>query len=154
MVDLIPRVALFGNPERMSPQISPDAGKLTFLAPVENVLNIWIGDTGSETFRPITNDRDRGIRIYFWGEDNRHIFYAQDVGGNENWRLYAIDLISGKIRDFTPFENVQVQVLEYNKHHPDEMLIAMNTENEQFHDVYYLNIPTGELSLRAKNPGT
>jgi dipeptidyl aminopeptidase/acylaminoacyl peptidase len=78
----------------------------------------------------------------------------QDIGGNENWRLYAVDLQTLAIRDLTPFENVQVQVIEHNKNFPDDLLIAMNHENVQVHDVYHLHIPSGELKLRAKNPGT
>ena len=33
MVDLIPRSVLFGNPERTSPQISPDGSTLAWIAP-------------------------------------------------------------------------------------------------------------------------
>lgn len=154
MVHLIPRSVLFGNPSRVSPQISPDGTRLAYIAPVNGVLNVWTGDLFSEEFHPVTKDTDRGIHAYFWGEDNRHLFYIQDVAGNENWRLYAVDLGSGEIRDLTPYENVQAQVIEHNKHHPDEMLIAMNLENEQVHDVYHMNIPSGTLILRAKNPGT
>jgi len=154
VVELIPRTILFGNPERVSPQLSPDGKRLAFIAPANNVLNVWVGEYGREEFHAITNDQDRGIRTYFWGEDNKHVFYSQDVGGNENWRLYAVDLSTGEIRDFTPYENVQVQVIEYNKHFPNDMLIGMNRENEQLHDVYHLDIPTGKLTMRAKNPGT
>jgi len=154
MTNLIPRAFLFGNPQRVSPQLSPDGKKLAFIAPFQDVLNVWVGNVGSDEFQAVTKDQDRGVRIYFWGEDNRHIFYLQDVGGNENWRLYAVDLINGETRDFTPFENVQVQVIEYNKHFPNEMLIGMNKENEQVHDVYHMDVLTGKLTLRAKNPGT
>ena len=33
-----------------------------------------------------------------------------------------------------PFEKVQVQIVEHEKHHPNEMLIAMNKDNPQLHD--------------------
>ena len=33
MVDLIPREVLFGNPERVSPHISPDGTRLAWIAP-------------------------------------------------------------------------------------------------------------------------
>ena len=154
MVDLIPRTILFGNPSRVSPQISPRGDQLAYIAPVNGVLNVWTGNLFSDQFQPVTKDTDRGIRAYFWGEDHRHLFYVQDIGGNENWRLYAVDLSSGIIRDLTPFDSVQAQVVEHNKHHPDELLVAMNLENEQVHDVYHLDIPTGKLTLRAKNPGS
>lgn len=99
MVKLIPRTVLFGNPTRVSPQVSPDGRKLAFIAPLKNVLNVWVGELDAHEFRPVTKDSDRGIRAYFWGEDNRHVFYVQDIGGNENWRLYAVDLETGEIRD-------------------------------------------------------
>ena len=42
MVDLIPRSVLFGNPERTSPQLSPDGTRLTWIAPLDGVLNVWV----------------------------------------------------------------------------------------------------------------
>ena len=38
---LIPRDDLFGNPEKASPNISPDGTRLAYLAPDEGVLNVW-----------------------------------------------------------------------------------------------------------------
>ncbi len=151
--ELIPRKVLFGNPERTSPRISPDGTRLAYIAPVNNVLNVWVGSVGGTDFQPVTNDTERGIRFYFWAADNKHILYIQDVGGNENWRLYATNLANRETRDLTPFENVHVQVIERDKHFPNELLIAMNRENPQVHDAYHLDLTSGELTLVAKNPG-
>src|SRR3546814_2303584 len=41
-VELIPRDALFGNPERANVQISPDGKYLSWIAPVDGVLNVWV----------------------------------------------------------------------------------------------------------------
>ena len=150
---LIPRKVLFGNPEKTSPQISPDGKKMAYLAPVNDVLNVWVGLVGSGEYQPITQDTDRGVRFYFWAADNQHILYIQDVGGNENWRLYATNLETKETRDLTPFENVQVQIIDRDKHFPNELLIGMNKENPQVHDVYHLDLQSDELSLVAKNPG-
>src|SRR5882724_3616761 len=126
---------------------------MAYLAPVNNVLNVWVGSVGSDAYQPVTNDTDRGVRFYFWAADNQHILYMQDVGGNENWRLYATHVESGATRDLTPFEDVQVQILDRDKHFPNELLIGMNKENPQVHDVYRLDLASGELTLTAKNPG-
>ena len=150
---LIPRNVLFGNPEKASPQVSPDGTKMAYLAPVNDVLNVWVGTIGSDNYQPVTKDEDRGVRFYFWSQDNKHIMYIQDVGGNENWRLYATSLETRETRDLTPFENVQVQIIDRDKHFPNELLIGMNKENPQVHDVYHLDLTTGELTLVAKNPG-
>jgi dipeptidyl aminopeptidase/acylaminoacyl peptidase len=152
-VALIPRDVLFGNPDKAAPRISPDGKRMAYLAPVNNVLNVWVGDIGSDNYQPITQDTDRGVRFYFWGADNKHILYIQDSGGNENWRLYATNLDDKVTRDLTPFENVQVQVIDHDKHFPDELLLAMNKENPQVHDIYHLQLSSGELTLVAKNPG-
>lgn len=153
MPKLIPRDILFGNPVRTNPQISPDGERMAYLAPIENVLNVWVKTIGREDDRVVTNDRDRGIRIYFWAHDNKHLLYLQDIGGNENWRLDAVNLETNETRDLTPFDNVQVRILDHNKHFPNELLIAMNKENPEVHDVYHLDLPSGELRLVAKNPG-
>jgi len=152
-IELIPRTVLFGNPVKASPRISPDGKHLAYLAPVDDVLNVWVGEVGRNNVQPVTNDTDRGVRFYFWAADNKHILYIQDVGGNESWRLYATDLETKETRDLTPFENVQVRIIEQDKHFPNELLIGMNKENPQAHDVYHLDLTTDELTLVAKNPG-
>ncbi|HKV02195.1 MAG TPA: prolyl oligopeptidase family serine peptidase [Ktedonobacteraceae bacterium] len=152
-VALIPRSILFGNPVKANPQISPDGTMMAYLAPVNDVLNVWVGKIGSDEYQPVTKDEDRGVRFYFWAADNKHIVYLQDAGGNENWRLYATNLDTRETRDLTPFENVHIQVIERNKHFPDELLIGMNKDNPQLHDVYHLDLTSGELTLVAKNPG-
>lgn len=152
-VNLIPREVLFGNPERAIPQISPDGVRLAYLAPVNGVLNVWVGAIGEEDFKPVTRDTYRGIRAYFWAWDNEHILYIQDKGGDENWRLYAVNLLTEEIRDLTPFEDVQVRVMSHEKHLPDEILIEMNKEDPRLHDAYRLRLKSGDLELTAKNPG-
>lgn len=150
---LIPREILFGNPERAAPQISPDGTRMAYLAPVDDVLNVWVGDVGKDNDRPVTHDTDRGIRVYFWAHDARRILYLQDAGGDENWRLFSIDLDTDAETDLTPFEKVQTQIVHHDKRHPGELLIAINKEDERLHDVYHLDLTTGRLDLVARNPG-
>ncbi len=47
-VPLIPRDVLFGNPEKATPLISPDGKRMAYLAPVNDVLNVWVGSVGEE----------------------------------------------------------------------------------------------------------
>ena len=150
---LIPREILFGNPVKTSPKISPDGKRLSYLAPVNNVLNVWVKSVDKDDDRIVTKDTNRGIRRYFWAEDSRQILYLQDKGGDENWRLYGVNLESGEIRDFTPFDGVKVEIVDHNKFFPEDILIGMNKEDAKLHDVYNLNITTGEINLVAKNSG-
>ena len=151
---LIPRQVLFGNPERISPRVAPDGTRLAWIAPDGGVLNVWVAPIGRpEEAVVVTEDRDRGIRVFFWAHDGQHLLYLQDRGGDENWRLYAVDLTEGKTRDLTPFEGVQVQMVDVDRHHPNDLLIALNKDRPEWHDVYRLHLPNGELTKVAENPG-
>jgi hypothetical protein len=76
---LIPREILFGNPERARPQLSPDGTFLSYLAPDDkNVLQVWLRTIGKTDDRPITQDKKRGIRSYFWADDGIHLIYLQE----------------------------------------------------------------------------
>jgi dipeptidyl aminopeptidase/acylaminoacyl peptidase len=159
MVDLIPRSVLFGNPERTSPQISPDGNSLAWIAPRDGVLNLWVAPVGGESgvdwavARPVTADTDRGIRMFAWAHDGRHLLYVQDVGGDENWRLYDVDPESGVRRDLTPFEGIHATIIGTSKRRPDEVLVGINADNPQLHDVYRLHLASGELVKEIENPG-
>ncbi len=153
--DLIPKEILFGNPDRVAAQISPDGTRLGWIAPRDGVLNVWINNTDADISeaRPVTNDRDRGITGWFWAFDNRHVLYIQDKAGDENWRLYSVDLETGETKDYTPFENVQVSVVKLSLKFPDTVLLAINKDNEELKDLYRLTLSTGELVKEADNPG-
>ncbi len=159
MVELIPRQVLFGNPERIRPQISPEGSRLAWIAPHENVLNIWIAplsrDTGVDlaAARVVTDDTDRGIRMFAWAHDGRHLLYLQDAGGDENWRLHDVDLQTMQRRDLTPFDGVQTQVIGMERKFPTEILVGLNRDNPELHDVYRLDLVTGELAKEVENPG-
>jgi dipeptidyl aminopeptidase/acylaminoacyl peptidase len=150
---LIPREVLFGNPERTDPQISPDGTQLGYLAPVNGVLNVWIRTLGKEDDRAVTDDKHRGIRNFLWQYDNRHILYGQDVGGDENWRLYQTDIASKQTKDLTPFEKVRVDIVAYEWRFPDTILVQMNRRDAKVFDVHRIDLSTGKVDLDTENPG-
>src|SRR5215831_11507071 len=158
MAELIPRQVLFGNPERVSPRISPNGTSLAWIAPHEGVLNVWIAPVGADgvhwdAAQVVTDDTDRGIRVFRWAHDGYHLLYLQDSGGDENWRLYDVDLRTMQYRDLTPFEGVQAQILATEKKHPSEVLVGLNRDNPALHDVYRLDLATGDLVKEVENPG-
>ena len=57
-VALIDREVFFGNPERAALQVSPDGAHISYLAPVDGVLNVWIAPVGeTDNARAVTNDQ-------------------------------------------------------------------------------------------------
>ena len=104
--DLIPRRVLFGNPDRSQVQISPDGKSISFMAPRDGVMNVWVAPaTDPGAARPVTNDRKRGIPFYFWAYDSRHVLYGQDQGGNENYNVYSVAIEKpDQAKNLTPNE--------------------------------------------------
>lgn len=149
---LIPRKILFGNPDKAAVKLSPDGAQIAYLAPLDGVLNVWVAPRDNiAAARPVTHDTGRGIRFYLWAFTNAHIVYIQDRNGDENWRVYALDLASGETRDLTPFDGVQARIQETSYRLPNELLIALNQRNPQFHDLYRANLLTGALTLVEQN---
>ncbi len=152
MKERVPRELLFGNPERASPKISPNGRRWAYLAPVEGVLNVWVGPEGGEA-EPLTRDRGRGVRNYLWAEDGRSILYIQDKDGDENWHLYQTDVETGATRDLTPLPGVQAQIVGTEPNFPDQILVALNDRDPRAHDVYRVSLKDGSRTLEATNPG-
>jgi len=152
--ELIPREVLFGNPDKSSVQLSPDGTKISYRAPVDGVMNVWVGPADDPTAaKPVTHDTNRGIRIYGWTYTNEHILYIQDKEGDENWRAYSVNLNTGETIDLTPLEGVQARIQQFSPKFPNEFLVALNDRVPQLHDLYRVNIDTGERTLVLENEG-
>src|SRR5512136_3328571 len=149
---LIPRDILFGNPDRVTARISPDGNQLSFLAPLNGVMNVWVGPSSQpDMATPVTNDTYRGIRNYGWAFTNQHIIYLQDKNGDENWRIYNVNLSNKEVKDLTPFAGVQAQIETGSYKFPHEIMIGLNKRDPEYHDIYRLNINSGNLTLVLEN---
>ena len=154
-VPLIPKSVLFGNPEKMQPRLSPDGELLSYIAPRDGVLNIWLLDPASGEERPLTADTGRGIMRHFWAENGRWIIYLQDSDGDENHHLYRIDPRNpdGEAVDLTPFEGVKAVPAANSLKRPDELFVWLNRRDPALFDAFRLNVESGELVQTAENPG-
>ncbi|NJO32917.1 MAG: S9 family peptidase, partial [Rhodospirillales bacterium] len=149
---LIPRQKLFGNPTRAQAKISPDGRWLSWLAPRDGVLNVCVAPAGDmDATRAITNDRKRGIRFHGWALDSCHVLYMQDEGGTEEWHIYAVDVSHGTVRDLTPLAGVTAYIHDLVIDQPGIAAIALNDRDKAWHDVYRVDIRTGERELIVEN---
>ncbi|MEO6325117.1 MAG: hypothetical protein ABIT01_14840 [Thermoanaerobaculia bacterium] len=150
----ISRDILFGNPERATPRMSPDGTRLAWLAPdKKNVMQVWVKTIGKDDDKIVTADKKRGIRQYFWAEDNKTLVYTQDADGDENFHLYGVELASGNVRDYTPFQGVRAGLEATDPAFPDQVLVSMNLRNRELFDIHRLTLATGGLTLDTENPG-
>ena len=157
---LIDRELFFGDPEISGAQISPDGRYITFLKPYRDARNVFIKgiDEPFDAARPLTAD-DRPIPGYFWSQDGRYVLYVQDKGGNENFHVYAVDPAAEPTdstdvppaRDLTPLDDVRANIYAVPENAPGEILVGLNDRDPAYHDVYRLDLETGERELLFEN---
>lgn len=151
-VELIPRDALFGNPERASVQISHDGRYLSWIAPVDGVMNVWVAPVDDPAAgRPVTGDKARGIRNYFWSYQPDTLLYLRDTGGDEDFHLHSVDVASDQSRDLSPFPKTTARVVAGSPQHPDSLLVGMNDRDTKWHDLYRVDLASGKRSLVERN---
>jgi hypothetical protein len=134
--------------------LSPDGSKISYLAPVNGVTNIWVGPVGDpSSAKPVTNATYRGITRYNWAYTNEHILYLQDKNGDWNWQVYSVNLSNEKIKNLTHLNGVQTTIQALSFKYPEEIIIGLNNRSPEFRDLYRLNIETGGMTLLQKNDG-
>lgn len=149
---LISRALIFGNPDRTAVEISPDGTQLSYIAPLNGVLNVWVAPSSHpDMARAVTDDTNRGIRTYNWAFTNRHIIYVQDNNGDENWHIYIVNLSNNETRDLTPFPGVKAQIQSISYKFPHEILVGLNKRDPEYYDIYRLNIESGNLTQVLEN---
>lgn len=151
---LIERTKLFGNPTRAQGRLSPDGKWLSWIAPANGVLNIWVAPAdASEKARVLTRETKRPIRQHFWAPDSSMIMFINDVGGNEDFALFGVNVAGGDPVNFTPFERTTAEIVGMSHMHPDRLLVGLNNRDQRWHDVHSLDLRTGKLTLVQQNDG-
>jgi dipeptidyl aminopeptidase/acylaminoacyl peptidase len=148
---LLPRDLLFGNPERANGQVSPDGRWLGYIAPRDGVLNVYVAPSDDpEAARPVTNDRLRGIRGYGFAHTGNHVLYGQDVGGDENFQVFAVDLTSGEEKALTP-KGSRAGIAALSPKYPDEVIVTVNDRDPMYFDLVRINLVSGEQTRLIEN---
>ena len=149
---LIPRDHIFGNPTRSGGKISPDGQWVSWMAPFEGVMNVFMAPASDETtIRRMTSAKDRPIPTYFWAPDAQSILYIRDKQGDENYLLYQVDLDGAQEKCLTPFEETRVQIVGGSDTIKHKLLVGLNNRDARFHDVHMLDLNTGALELVYEN---
>ncbi len=150
----IPRQLLFGDPERLDVQLSPDGDQIAFLAPRGEALGVWVAPR-AEPARARALGEHRALRTseLTWAADSRHLLLAQDASGREETHVYAIDTVTAELRDLTPGDGVQAKVLRVSRRRPSAVAIAVADREHRLPDVYAVTLADGDRHRIARNEG-
>jgi len=158
---LIDRGLIFGNPEIAAAQLSPNGQYIAFLKPWKETRNVYVKAVGEpfSAARLLTTESKRPIPGFFWTRDSKYILYVKDHDGDENYNVYAVDPAAKPAagaeapasRDLTGLKGVRVILYGAPKSDPDIVYIGLNDRDKAWHDLYKLQISTGEKTLLRKN---
>ncbi|ATQ41639.1 S9 family peptidase [Caulobacter mirabilis] len=152
--ELLPRSVLFGNPTKAGARISPDGKWLSWIAPKDGVMNVWVAPAvDPSAAKAMTNETKRPIRQYFWSPDSAMVLFINDKGGDENFLLYGVDVATGAQKTLTPFEKTRVIMGGTSRDRKDTLLVGVNNRDAKWHDYYELNLKTGDLKPVFHNDG-
>lgn len=148
----IPLEDFFRMPQETGFKISPNGTYIACVKPYKRRLNIFIKSLNGGRDIRVTDCENRNINDYMFANDNR-IVYMKDNGGDENFRLYAVDIDGKNFKEVAGFEGVRAGLIDELKDDDDHILISMNKRNRKIFDVYKLDVYTGDMDMIAENPG-
>ncbi len=158
---LIDREIFFGNPEYAGAQISPDGKYISFMKPLDDVRNIWVKGVNEpfEKARPLTAEKKRPIGGYFWSHDSKRIMFVKDNDGDENFNVFAVDPSAAPAAgsqvpaptNLTNATGVRTQIYSVPESEPDFIYIGLNERDKAWHDLYKVQISTGNKTLVREN---
>jgi dipeptidyl aminopeptidase/acylaminoacyl peptidase len=141
----------FAKPKASTFKFSPDGKYLSYREKDKNAKNhIFVKNLETDEVKMAVEEKEELIRGYGWANDSR-LIYVMDKGGNENYHLYAANLDGSNTKELTPYEGVQVNILNQLKEDKDHLIISMNKNNPQVFEPYKININTGKLEQLYKN---
>ncbi len=150
--NLIPLENFFKNPEKSSYQISPDGKHFSYMAPVNSRMNIFVQEVGKTDAVQLTHETERDVAGYMWTNNSR-ILFLKDTGGDENYKLFGVDIDGNNLKGLTDFDKVRTMIIDDLPDNEEEIIIGLNKRNPQIFDPYRLNVITGEMTQLAENPG-
>jgi dipeptidyl aminopeptidase/acylaminoacyl peptidase len=152
----------FRNPDKAYFRLSDDGRWLGFMQPATGDggdakrLNVFVqaleGGQPTGPARQLTRESARDVSIYRW-KGNGTVLYEKDFGGDENVRVVAVDVATGKLVPLTPDGGVRADIVNELVDDPEHILVQHNQRNKAAFDVYRVNVRNGASTLVAENPG-
>lgn len=152
MTRRIPLEDFFKKPQRAMLRLSPTGSYLAYLAPWERRLNVHVKDLATGEERRVTNSTARDVQGFCF-VSGRRLLYVQDTAGDENTRLYAVDVDGSEPKELTPYEGVKASLVDDLEDIDDVVLFQMNRRDPEVFDVFRLDTRSGAMELIAENPG-
>ena len=156
-IPVIDRELFFDNPDITYSKISPCGTYITFLKEYDGILNIWIKHFDDDFGKSIPLTKSKSpILGFFWSYDSKYLMFINDNNGDENFNVFRLEIKEKierlpEVYNLTPLKDVTAQIYMVSKITPNIIMIGLNDRDKAWHDLYKLDIESGQLDLVEQN---
>jgi len=145
---------LFRTPSFISAKISPDGNTIAYVGAdktgVPNVYLVPRRDPFSER-NQITFFQNPAIIQFFWSSDSKKMLLLKDENGTGQLHLHGFDVHSKEHLTYTKaFSKVNAKIIHISPIN-NYAVIGLNHRNSHFHDLYKLDLDSGQMCLLFEN---
>lgn len=145
---------LFAHPTLISAKVSPDGNTICLVgADEKGISNVFISkiDAPLEKREQITFFTTPEIIQFFWSGDSKKVLLLKDENGTGQLQLHGIDIDTKDHLVYTEkFSKVNAKVIQISSI-KNRAVIGLNHRNPFFHDLYILDLDSGQFELLFEN---
>ncbi|MBK6764963.1 MAG: S9 family peptidase [bacterium] len=131
---------------------SPDETRFAFVSDKYGLSQPYTMSVRGGEWTPLFETADAIYSVFWCPTDAGKIFYSMDSGGDENFRLYLLDMSTRKSSALTP-AGTRTEVLGWS-HTGYYLYYSCNDRNPQYMDAYRLDVRTMEATKVFENNST
>ncbi|QQV75417.1 Dipeptidyl aminopeptidase BIII [Rickettsia tillamookensis] len=149
--DIIPTATLFLPPDQLKLDFSPNGKYISYFGKYNKGASLLIVD--SENSKNIIDsfNLEQGIYDYMWAYDSKHILYLQSKDNYKSNQLYIYNLETKNITLITLESKIKVKFFAKRVNTPHKILIGLKSLDQQYFDIYELNLLDYTKKLIMKN---
>jgi dipeptidyl aminopeptidase/acylaminoacyl peptidase len=147
---LIPRRALFADPDKDQVQLSPDGKWIGYRALSGETMNIWVTPVSAPSkASAVTKQEGTPVLSYRWTFLPGLLLYATPAENGSH--IFLLDIASKESRDLTPGKGIVAQLEKLSTDHADEALLRVKESDRQTFDYQKVNLRTGAREVVFKS---
>ncbi len=147
--------SLFDTPKVISAKIAPDGRLIAYIGgDSKSVPNVFISKNqilgeGEQ----LTFFEEPDIIQFFWAADGKTLLILKDKNGTGRLGLFGVNVASKKVQEYTKNDPLAQSKIFSVSRKENRAVVGINTRNPSYHDLYLLDLETGERELLLENRG-
>src|SRR5579863_10487541 len=145
----ISKEELFASPSFISAKVSPDGNTVAYVGADERgISNVFLRTQDGSTQISFFDTPE--IIQFFWSGDGKRVLLLKDEQGTGKLNLHGIEMDSKNHVIYTEqCPSVNAKMIQIGSDH--KAVIGLNHRNPHFHDLYLLDLNSGNFTLLLEN---